>query len=292
MGEKTGISWTHSTFNPWIGCTRVSPGCENCYAEAQMDKRWGRVKWGPGSPRVRTSPTNWRGPIRWNSQASPEAGVRQRVFCASLADWLDHDGIPWEWLADLLDLIAKCENLDWLMLTKRPHLWASRIAGVYDWAGHNAGGRARPGIALARRWLDGQAPGHVWLGTTVEDQRRAEERIPVLMGIPAALRFLSVEPLLGPLKLPLLEPDTVDPVTGTIEGPGPRPDWVIVGGESGAQHRPMDLTWARDVVTACQAAEVPVFVKQLGGYPDPRHDIAGFPADLQVQQVPCSPVGR
>jgi len=128
MAENSKINWTTHTFNPWIGCTKVSPGCLHCYAETLMDTRYGRVKWGAGNPRSRTAPSNWKKVRSWNNRAGRD-GVRPRVFCASLADWLD-DEVPLEWLADLLGLISQTTNLDWLMLTKRPENWADRLSRV------------------------------------------------------------------------------------------------------------------------------------------------------------------
>ncbi|HEX2101956.1 MAG TPA: phage Gp37/Gp68 family protein [Candidatus Synoicihabitans sp.] len=210
MGQNSHIEWCDHTFNPWIGCTKVSPGCANCYAETLMDTRYGRVKWGKGAPRRRTSLSNWKQPLKWDRDAAaefiangerwaaladgstPPAPPRPRVFCASLADCLD-DEVPIEWLADLLDLIRRTPNLDWLLLTKRPQNWRGRISAVRDSA---------PALRdYCDLWLAGMGPANVWIGTTVEDQVRADERIPHLLAIPARVRFLSCEPLLGPVDL-------------------------------------------------------------------------------------------
>src|SRR5438309_1214907 len=117
MGENTSIAWCNHTFNPWEGCTKVSAGCAHCYAETR-NHRFGADNWGKGKPRRRTSDANWKLPYKWNAQAEKH-GTRLRVFCASLADWLD-DEVPVEWLANLLKLIHQTPNLEWLMLTKRP----------------------------------------------------------------------------------------------------------------------------------------------------------------------------
>lgn len=282
MGERTEISWAESTFNPWIGCTKVSPGCTNCYAERDMDRRRGFARWGPGQERVRTSSANWRKPLQWNLQArarqdsleqeTPYAERRPydvgpgawRVFCASLADWLDHEP-PAEWLADLLDLIARTPRLTWMLLTKRPELWRSRITAARDaWKGD-------PGLVRClNEWLEGKGhPKNVWLGVSVEDQERANERIPLLMKIPARTRFLSCEPLLGPLKLDKLpalwqDPERplscgleVYPFVGTFAIPdcdidAGRVSWVIVGGESGPRFRAMDQAWVRSIRDECE----------------------------------------
>src|SRR6266404_3416295 len=116
MAENSKIEWCDHTFNPWIGCQKVSPGCDHCYAEAMMDKRYGRVKWGPHGERKRTSEDNWKKPLVWAKRAN---GHRPRVFCASLADWLDNRVAP-RWRSDLGRLIEDTPELDWLLLTKRP----------------------------------------------------------------------------------------------------------------------------------------------------------------------------
>ena len=222
--KNSAIEWTHHTFNPWIGCTKVSPGCVNCYAEAQ-DKRWrpGDTRWGKGVPRTRTTPANWAKPIQWDAEAA-KLGQRHRVFCASLADVFDAEVDP-KWRDDLFTLINRTEHLDWLLLTKRPeNVHAMCPGGFWNWP-------------------------NLWLGTTVEDQPRADERVPLLRAIPAAVHFLSVEPLVAPVKLDLLG----------IE-------WVICGGESGHGSRPMSAFWARDVRDQCVAAGVPFLFKQWGDF--------------------------
>lgn len=137
--KNTNIEWCDHTFNPWIGCTKVSPGCAHCYAETRDKRFTGGIHWGRGAPRNRTSPSNWNEPIKWNngaaklaancSQAFEYPSRRPRVFCASLADWLD-DEVPIKWLADLLDLIRDTPNLDWLLLTKRPQNWEKRMGSM------------------------------------------------------------------------------------------------------------------------------------------------------------------
>lgn len=194
MAENSAISWTDHTFNPWMGCTKVSEGCKNCYAERDFDKRRHLVEWGPGKPRVRTSEANWKKPLAWNRKAEKD-GVRPRVFCASLADWLDPE-VPVAWLADLLVLIEDTPNLDWLLLTKRPELWRDQIGRVVV----IHGSPYLIGSEIASRWLNNEAPSNVWIGTTVENQKNAG-RIPHLLSIPARVRFLSCEPLLGPLDV-------------------------------------------------------------------------------------------
>lgn len=176
MGENSKIEWTHHTFNPWLGCAKVSPGCAHCYAERDME-RYGKAKWGAGQPRVRTATSTWAQPLKWD-RAAAKAGRRDRVFCASLADVFD-DEVAESWRADLFSLIDACRNLDWLLLTKRP---------------------GNMGAMLPAGWYGSPWP-HVWLGTTVEDQEHADLRIPQLLAVPAARRFLSCEPLLGQVDL-------------------------------------------------------------------------------------------
>lgn len=261
MGEGSLIAWTDNTFNPWMGCMRISPACEHCYAEARVVGRMGynpeasnpkkklRV-WGPPSTstRVRTSVANWKKPIAWDL-AAKAAGVRRRVFCASLADVFeahhDLDAIR----ADLWELIEKCDGLDWQLLTKRPE-------------------NIRAMVPLA--WL-ASWPAHVWVGTTVESQAMAERRIPALLKTPARVRFLSMEPLLEAVDLEAAF--SVYDRNGEPSGPrcnrdgSPAISWVIVGGESGPGARPFDLAWARSIVAQCREAGVAAFVKQLGARP-------------------------
>ena len=265
MAENSKIEWTDHTFNPWTGCTKVSPGCANCYAEGWA-KRSGLVEWGPKGERRRTSPANWRHPEKWDREAAA-SGRRAKVFCASLADvFEDHPSIDPQWREDLFELIARTPNLDWLLLTKRP----DRMRAYFDGAHH-----------CGTHWLAGSPAQwplpNVWLGTTVESQHQAEERIPHLLAAPAAVRFLSCEPLLGPVDLsaiidpPPTEGARLDALRGRLhqEGfnepfSGPRLNWVIAGGESGPKARPMHPDWARSLRDQCAAAGVPFFFKQWG----------------------------
>lgn len=239
--RNSNIEWTTHTFNPWIGCTKVSPGCAHCYAET-LNKRMGWTQWGDAGERFRTSPHNWNEPRRWNREAA-KTGQRARVFCASLADWLDYKA-PTSWRVELLALIEETPHLDWLVLTKRPESWSARM--------HEA---MAAGSKLAHAWLSGAAPANVWFGISIEDQQRAEERMPEVAEIPARVKFLSVEPLLGPVDLSYW-------LTACIV---PQVQWVIVGGESGAGAREMKPEWVRALRDECAMAGVAFFFKQWGG---------------------------
>lgn len=273
MGENSKIEWTATqmpdgsripghTFNPWLGCSRVSQGCVNCYAEEMLTNRYKVVEWGPGNARKRTSAANWKQPVKWNKQAQAQ-NTRYKVFCASLADIFDAEA-PQEWRDDLWRLIHDTPHLDWLLLTKRPQNIAKMVPAF---------------------WLELEWPANVWLGVTVENQEAANERIPLLLQYPAPVRFLSCEPLLGPVDIrdwikvrkrwlhqggdprifgryenhmqSLVAADWVCPI-----------DWVIVGGESGNAARPMHPEWALDLRDQCAASipSIPFFFKQWGSH--------------------------
>lgn len=223
MAENSKIEWTTHTFNPWIGCQKVSPGCDHCYAEALMDTRWGKVEWGPHGERKRTSEANWKLPLRWAKQAK---GTRPRVFCASLADWLDNQ-VPMQWRIDLAALIEMTPELDWLLLTKR----IENFARLSPWD------MVKP------------MPRNVWLGVTAENQETADRRGRILREIPAAVRFFSCEPLLSDIAF---ETETLMAL-----------DWIIVGGESGHGARYMHEGWAMDIREQCTRAGVHFFMKQM-----------------------------
>ncbi len=239
MGENSGIQWTDHTFNPWIGCTKVSPGCDHCYAESYAN-RYGKAVWGPGQPRQLTGDTNWKKPLKWNHEAML-SGARPRVFCASLADVFDNE-VPDAWRYRLWDLIEATPNLDWLLLTKRI-------------------GNSKK--MMKARWLDYPMP-NVWLGISVVNQEEADRDIPKLIATPAAIRFLSMEPLLGPVDL-FTEHFRVFSIGDEMTEPNLPPiDWVIVGGESGPGARPMHPDWARALRDQCAMAGVAFHFKQWG----------------------------
>jgi protein gp37 len=253
VGADTAIEWATHTFNPWTGCTRVSPGCDHCYA-AEQAKRNPAVfgSWEPGGARKRTSADYWKQPLRWNREAE-RTGVRPRVFCASMADVFDNQ-VPEEWRWSLWRLIASTPHLDWLLLTKRPQNIALML----------------PEPTLASMEDAEEGPWHapwpwpnVWLGTTVENQAEADRRIPHLLAVPAARRFLSCEPLLGPVDLSAWWKE--NPPGSTYWHPNGI-HWVIAGGESGPGARPMHPDWARSLRDQCAAAGVPFFFKQWGEF--------------------------
>jgi protein gp37 len=257
--KNTAIEWADHTFNPWIGCTKVSPACDHCYAEALMDKRMHKAKWGAGQPRVRTSASNWHQPVKWNAEAAA-AGRRARVFCASLADVFDSE-VPSEWRRDLLRLIAATQNLDWLLLTKRIG---------------NAGPMLAEAAASYGMTWDGWR--NVWIGATVCNEAEADRDIPKLIATPAHRRFLSIEPMLGPINIAWALcscPWKADAfrTRHLLSCPADqRPyrqwmlDWVIVGGESGPHARPLHPDWVRSVRGQCIQAGVPFFFKQWGEF--------------------------
>ena len=234
MGTTTAISWTDHTFNPWWGCSRVSPGCQNCYAET-FAKRTGHDVWGKASERRFFGAKHWIEPIRWNLEAQ-RAGRPALVFCASMADVFEDRSDLTEPRQQLFELIDSTPSLEWQLLTKRPENVLRLTAEHYG---------------------DCNLPW--WQGVTVEDQARADERIPLLLEIPARVRFLSCEPLLGPV---CLDPHYFDL---PIWRPGRSIDWIIVGGESGPGHRPLDLNHARSLRRQAEIAGVPFFFKQVGG---------------------------
>jgi protein gp37 len=264
---ETKIEWTATrlpdgtalagyTFNPWEGCQKVGPGCDNCYAEARNQRFTGGTNWGPHAPRRRTSAANWAKPLKWNREAF-QTNIRRNVFCASLADVMDnHASILPKWREDLAALIIATPNLNWLLLTKR--------IGNAD--------------HMLRQMFPAGVPKNIWLGATVVNQTEADRDIPKLLAVKArhsiTVAFLSMEPLLGPVDLRSIVPNFVEAhfctIACTARGDEeccmalPSLDWVIVGGESGPNARPMHPDWAKSLRDQCQTAGVPFFFKQWG----------------------------
>lgn len=287
MGADSDIQWTNHTFNPWWGCAKISPGCKHCYADS-FSKRVGLQVWGQDAPRRFFGDKHWNDPRRWH-KAAVKAGVRQRVFCASMADVFEDRPDLIEPRRRLFSLIEECEGLDWLLLTKRPenvrrlvppkwlHLVGCAsprgLGDTCDFPG-TCGQRGQEFSDQRQGW-----PAHVWMGTTVEN-REQTARIDHLRRIPAAIRFLSLEPLIedpGPLDL-----------TGIA--------WAIVGGESGGNAREMGEAWALSIVGQCRAQRVAPFVKQMGSvwarkagcFKVDSHggDMAWWRPDLRIREFP------
>jgi protein gp37 len=220
MGKDSEIAWCDNTFNPWWGCTKVSPGCVNCYAEA-LAKRYGHSVWGPGAIRRTFGDKHWNEPLAWNAEAVL-FGERKRVFCASMSDVFDAQA-PEGVRERLFELIAVTPSLDWQVLTKRPERMADYMAG--------------------RDVLP-----NLWLGTSIESDKYAY-RADILRAIPAAVHFISAEPLIG--AIPSLDLAGIE--------------WLIIGGESGPHCRPMSVEWVVELADKADAAGTVLFVKQFGG---------------------------
>jgi protein gp37 len=304
MGE-TKIQWTDETWNPVTGCRKVSPGCKHCYAEGVADRFWA-TQYPPVEDRVGTYTsshgtlyTDITRPRRFTDvQVHPDRLDQplhwrkpRRVFVNSMSD-LFHEDVPDDFIAQVFGVIASQERHTFQVLTKRPERAKKLLGGAW------IQNEALFGLPFEKRW---PLP-NVWLGVSVEDQERADERIPLLLETPAAVRFLSCEPLLGPVDL-----DAISTWAHAMPSEPVSIDWIIVGGESGAKARPMDLAWARSLVEQGRAAGVPVFVKQLGRRPIVSHhafdehgpvtidlhlrdshggDPAEWPEDLRVREFP------
>ncbi len=225
MAQNSKIEWTHHTFNPWWGCLKVSPACKHCYAESWA-KRTGHNVWGATTERRFFGRQHWNQPLLWAREARR---LRQpaRVFCASMADVFEDREALKPWRDRLWRLIDETPELDWLLLTKRIHLAKSLVPWRAEW------------------------PSNVWVGTTVEDAQRADERLPFLLDLPAQVRFVSCEPLLGSLDL----------------APWIRElSWVIAGGETGGHSRPSDPLWFRELRDQCVGSGVAFHFKQWGDW--------------------------
>lgn len=242
MAEKTEISWTDATFNPWWGCSKVSAACDHCYAERDA-KRFspGQVLWGVGAERREFGDTHWAAPLKWAKTMPARLFRRPRVFCASMADVFDKDAPPGA-RARLFALIDQTPELDWLLLTKR----IGNVARMIE----------EPGMQKCG------IPGNVWLGATVVDQEEADRDIPKLLELPARIRFLSIEPMLGPISFEGLfaNPSNLADGTNALE----ELRWVIAGGESGPHARPAHPKWIRSLRDQCKVAGVPFHFKQWG----------------------------
>lgn len=270
MAENTKIEWTDHTFNPWVGCTKISPGCDHCYAESWAKRTGSAGLW--NGERRRTTAANWRKPLKWNADAAARA-IRYRVFCASLADVFDND-VDRQWRYDLWDLIASTPHLDWLLLTKRIGNASAMFPGSMS---------ALP---------------NVWLGATVVTQRELERDLPKLLATPARVRFLSCEPLLEPVDIfeaahrvgQIVECCGL-PSCAFCDGTGEAQEiglhWVIAGGESGPGARPMRVEWCGELAEQCDQAGIAFFMKQgsAANWPDFKN-FESFPEHLRVREFP------
>jgi protein gp37 len=322
MGTQTKIQWADDTWNPWIGCTKVSLGCQKCYAAVATPTRMFGVKWGKGAPRRRSGEATFNAPLRWNAKSwvcegcgepfadalpgsygaherkirdpitgKPKTTVvciglathgfhRRRVFSLSLGDWLD-DEVPIKDFADMLQIITQCREINFLLLTKRPENWEGRLRAAHE----NLFGR---GVHWIAQWIGGNPPPNCWIGVSVENQETADERIPKLLEIPAVIRFISYEPILGKVDFV----DWLGEKSG-FDGDGIEHtdfgiDWIICGGESGAGARPCNINWLRSTAQQCKQAGVACFVKQLGAKPFALShcDIQGMEAALSYSMHP------
>jgi len=301
MGKNTKISWATHTFSTHWGCVEI-PGdgaCSHCYAR-EFSKRLGMKLWGKDAPRKQQSEHYWGDPLRWD-RAAAKAGERHRVFCASMSDVFESRSDLDPIRARLWDLISKTPNLDWLLLTKRPE----NMIGM-----------------TPASWCDGW-PSNVWAGTTAATQEWADKRIPILLRVPARVRWISAEPLLGPIDFsdwmsiswqcggcheyfsgPLQRTCPACGKVGYWSGShkfnspmgqtGSGLSWIIVGGESGHGSRLMEPVWAKAILSQCQRFKVPYFFKQKGevlarqlGCKDKAgKDPSEWPAELCVQEFP------
>jgi protein gp37 len=276
MAENSKIEWTDHTFNPVRGCTKISDGCKNCYAEKLSLRNPATLgEWGPNGKRSIAVESYWRAPVKWNRIAK-EGGQRRRVFCASLSDvFEDHP----DWIAPrkrLFRLITDTPDLDWLLLTKRPENISRLIYQSLDYSDDPDWSEMGEPHGLDAFSFDELYP-NVWLGVSVENQEQADKRIPYLLKVPAAVRFLSCEPLLGPVNFvrhcieaklaacEKVEPNQLVRMGLNRQLPSfPWIDWVICGGESGPGARPMHPDWARSLRDQCEAAGVAFHFKQWG----------------------------
>jgi protein gp37 len=284
--ENSKIQWTDHTINFWWGCTKVSEACQNCNAETVAKIFGPRLfntvpEWGSGKPRFarldaaqKEAQTHQRRALKARLKAREEGkpAPRTLIFVNSMSDWLD-DEVPVHWLATLLQTLATCPDLTFQLLTKRPQNFRPRLEAVIrESLTHAAQDWPHGGADVANFWLANSPPKNVWIGTTVEAQKNADARIPELLKIPAYVRFLSCEPLLGRISLltradhsrmgALYAEDTL--ATSSTINFEPRIHWVIAGGESGGQARASHPTWFYDLRDQCIAGGVPFFFKQWG----------------------------
>lgn len=263
MSDKSKISWCDATWNPVRGCTKVSAGCRNCYAEQYAHRFWG-----PDGFKVKCLSERLDQPLHWKWP--------RKIFVNSMSD-LFHPDVPYGFIDKVFTVIARAKQPDFLVLTKRPERMRKYLEGCQ---------RGADDTGTRFPWPN------FWAGVSCENQETADERIPILLGTTAAHRFISLEPLLGPIELPQHDQSM---------GPSFSPlDWIIVGGESGPGARPCDLEWIRSIVRQCRDSGVPCYVKQLGAKSEAnvpvshcRFKVTGsgsdpseWPEDLRVHEFP------
>jgi protein gp37 len=328
MGKVTGISWCHHTFNLSWGCVKISPGCKFCYAET-LSNRFGDDVWGVNKHRKTFGDKHWNEPVKWN-EAATKSGIRARTFCGSMCDVFEnHEDVNRERIK-LWKLIKNTPMLDWQLLTKRPENIIPHIEdaiSVFKEDFFINGEKSSNELSLwLEDWLKGNPPDNVWLGTSAENQEYLETRVPELKKVPAKVRFISGEPLIGALDFSKVVksghkyidkgrkmecaygcgcgmsdyqawgPEGVDPYEYCPNAPKPF-HWVIFGGESHKSSdvaRPMELEWVRDGVKQCREYNIAPFVKQMGSHLAKRlklnhskgEDPTEWDVDLQVQEFP------
>lgn len=263
MSVVSNIEWTDSSWNPVSGCTQISPGCANCYALTFAE----RFRGVPGNYYengfdLQLRPSQLEKPLHWKKP--------RRIFVNSMSD-LFHEDVPDEYIDRVFAVMALTPQHTYQILTKRPERMRAYFDGDSSIRWRHIQDAATPYVALPLP--------NVWLGVTVENQRWADERIPILLDTPAAVRFLSCEPL--------LEAIDIEHYVHAAWGPDEdeRLDWVICGGESGPRHRPFDVDWARSLRDQCADAGVAYFCKQLGGI-RPGNKLEDLPEDLRVREFP------
>jgi protein gp37 len=271
MGASTEISWTDATWNPIRGCSRVSAGCDNCYAMGQAHRFSGPGKPFEGLTTIRRGKVDWAGvarfipnmlgiPLRWRKP--------RRIFVNSMSD-LFHPSLSNEEIAAVFAVMAACPQHTFQVLTKQP-----KRAAEWFKVGEDLTAQAGEQLAAEKGWCHANEGEHwplpnVWFGVSAENQKTADDRLSILLELPAAVRFASLEPLLEETSVWAFLKGGVRDRSLAILGGAPLPglDWVIVGGESGTGARPFDIAWAEQLVKQCRTAGVPIFVKQLGAVP-------------------------
>lgn len=289
MAEASLIEWTDATWNPITGCTVVSPGCTDCYA---MRLAGTRLRNHPSRQGL-TAPSKagpvWNGQVRFNRQWLTQPitwKAPRRIFVCAHGD-LFHESVPDEWIDEVFAVMAVANWHTFQVLTKRSKRMRDYMSSERAYAAYNSG-RMEPNV---------YPPPNVWAGVSAEDQPRADERIPDLLATPAAVRFVSIEPMIGPVDLTSIDIDgwgEVLPLTGWAAAPGeldstgkpdgshPRIDWVIVGGENG--QRFMHPDWARAVRDQCAESGTAFFMKQMGGAGKAK--MPPIPDDLMIREFP------